>query len=380
MTTAWQVTDVDGETPPPLDGAVSAEVVVVGQGAAGLTAGAVLAEAGVDVVVLDARHPGAGASGRNGGFLLAGLAEAHHEVRRRLGRERATTLYHRTAEALATTAAAHPDAVRRVGSLRVSRSSEEDADVDAQYAAMREDGLPVERYEGPEGRGLLFPGDAAFHPLRRARELALRATAAGARLLGAAAVTEVAPRAVDTDAGRLRATRGVLVAVDGGLEHLVPALRGRVRSARLQMVGTAPAHDVVVERPVYARYGLDYWQQLPDGRVLLGGGRDVGGEGEWAQGDWARGPWDAPTSPSVQAHLDHLLRADIGTTAPVEQRWTGVVGFTPDHLPVLAEPEPGLLAVGGYSGTGNLVGPLCSAWAVDRLLGRRNDLAALLTP
>jgi glycine/D-amino acid oxidase-like deaminating enzyme len=64
----------------------------------------------------------------------------------------------------------------------------------------------------------------------------------------------------------------------------------------------------------------------------------------------------------------------------VEQRWTGVVGFTDDHLPVLAEPEPGLLAVGGYSGTGNLVGPLCSAWAVDRLLGRPNDLAELLTP
>jgi glycine/D-amino acid oxidase-like deaminating enzyme len=49
-------------------------------------------------------------------------------------------------------------------------------------------------------------------------------------------------------------------------------------------------------------------------------------------------------------------------------------------LPVLAEPEPGLLAVGGYSGTGNLVGPLCAAWAVDRLLGRRNDLAELLSP
>ena len=300
-------------------------------------------------------------------------------MRRRLGRDRATALYRRTAEALDATAEAHPASVRRVGSLRVSRSREEDADVDAQHAAMREDGLAVERYEGPEGRGLLFPDDAAFHPLRRARELAQRATAAGARLLGAAAVTGVAPGAVETAVGRLVASRGVLVAVDGGLEHLVPSLRGRVRSARLQMVGTAPAHDVVVQRPVYARYGLDYWQQLPDGRVLLGGGRDVGGDDEWAHGDWARGPWDAPTSPSVQAHLERLLRDDIGTAAPVEQRWTGVVAFTPDHLPVLAEPEPGLLAVGGYSGTGNLVGPLCATWAANRLLGRPDDLAALLT-
>ena len=376
MTTAWQVTAPGGAVPPPLEGPVTAEVVVAGQGAAGLTAAALLAEAGVDVVVVDAAHPGAGASGRNGGFLLAGLAEAHHEVRRRLGRERATELHRRTADALDATAQAHPEAVRRVGSLRVSRSPAEDGDVEAQHAAMREDGLPVERYEGPEGRGLLFPGDAAFHPLRRARDLGARASAAGARLHGAATVRAVGARSVVTDDAQVSATRGVVVAVDGGLEHLVPALRGRVRSARLQMVGTAPTSDVVVARPVYARFGLDYWQQLPDGRILLGGGRDVGGEAEWVQ----HGPWDAATTAPVQAHLEHLLRHDIGTAAPVEQRWTGVVGFTDDHLPVLAEPEPGLLAVGGYSGTGNLVGPLCARWAADRLLGRPNDLAELLTP
>ena len=380
MLTSWQVTDVGGEAPPPLEGAVRAEVVVVGQGAAGLTAAAVLAEAGVDVVVLDAQAPGAGASGRNGGFLLAGLAEAHHEVRARLGRERASLLYRRTADALAATAEAHPGTVRRVGSLRVSRSAEEDADLGAQLAAMREDGLPVEPYDGPEGRGLLFPEDAAFQPLERARQLARRAAAAGARLHASTTVTALDGAGVITTAGRATAARGVLVAVDGGLEHLVPALTGRVRAARLQMLATAPAHDVALARPVYARYGLDYWQQLPDGRVALGGGRDLGGEQEWADGQDVRRPWEELTSAPVQRHLERVLRDEIGTAAAVEHRWTGVVGFTPDHLPVLAEPQPGVVAVGGYSGTGNLVGPLCAGWAVDRLLGRPNDLAVLLRP
>ena len=82
----------------------------------------------------------------------------------------------------------------------------------------------------------------------------------------------------------------------------------------------------------------------------------------------------------MQRHLEHLLRDDIGTAAAVEHRWAGLVGFTPDNLPVLAEVEPGLLAVGGYSGTGNLVGPLCSTWAAHRLLGRPDPLAELLTP
>ena len=375
--TVWRSTAGDaGDELPSLEAPTTAEVVVVGHGGAGLTAAALLAEAGVDVVALDAGGPGAGASGRNGGFLLAGLAEAHHEVRARLGRERATALYRLTADALSATAAAHPDAVRRTGSLRVSRSAGEDADIAAQLAAMREDGLAVEPYDGPEGRGLLFPHDAAFQPLVRARQLARRAAEAGARLAARTPVLAVGPGAATTPAGPVTATRGVLVAVDGGLEHLVPPLAGRVRAARLQMVATAPAHDVQLPRPVYARYGLDYWQQLPDGRVALGGGRDVGGEDEWAP----RWPWHAGTSEPVQAHLERVLRDEIGTTAPVEHRWTGVVGFTPDSLPVLAEPAPGLVAVGGYSGTGNLVGPLCAAWAVDRLLGRPNELAALLTP
>jgi len=375
--TVWQATAAAPDDPaPPLAGPTTAEVVVVGHGAAGLTAAALLAEAGVDVVALDGGGPGAGASGRNGGFLLAGLAEAHHDVRARLGRGRAAALHRLTTDALDATAAAHPDTVRRVGSLRVSRSPEEDADIAAQLEAMRADGLPVEPYDGPEGRGLLFPQDAAFQPLVRARELARRATGASARLHGATPVVAVEPGLAVTGVGRVTASRAVLVAVDGGLEHLVPALTGRVRAARLQMLATAPAHDVALPRPVYARFGLDYWQQLPDGRVALGGGRDVGRDDEWAP-HW---PWRAATSPPVQEHLERVLRDEIATAAPVEHRWTGVVGFTPDHLPVLAEPAPGLLAVGGYSGTGNLVGPLCAGWAVDRLLGRSNPLAALLTP
>jgi glycine/D-amino acid oxidase-like deaminating enzyme len=164
------------------------------------------------------------------------------------------------------------------------------------------------------------------------------------------------------------------VAVDGGLEHVVPDLVGSVRSVRLQMLATAPADDVSVPRPVYARSGMDYWQQLPDGRVALGGGRDLGGPDEDVR-SWPAAP---PVSTPVQDHLERLLRDDIGTAAPVEHRWTGVVGFTADALPVLAVPRPGLVAVGGYCGTGNLVGPLCATWAADHLLGRPNRLPELL--
>lgn len=47
------------------------------------------------------------------------------------------------------------------------------------------------------------------------------------------------------------------------------------------MLATAPATDVKFARPVYRREGYDYWQQLPDGSIALGGFRDQEIEKEW---------------------------------------------------------------------------------------------------
>ena len=51
------------------------EVVVVGGGLAGLWTALTLARRGRDVVVVEAGRIGAGASGRNAGFVSAGYAE-----------------------------------------------------------------------------------------------------------------------------------------------------------------------------------------------------------------------------------------------------------------------------------------------------------------
>ena len=161
------------------------------------------------------------------------------------------------------------------------------------------------------------------------------------------------------------------MAVDGGLEALVPDLARRrgVRTARLQMLATAPAPEVTRPRPEYRRWGYDYVQQLPTGEVLLGGGRDVGGEDEW-------GGAPRPTD-EVQAHLDAEL-ARLGVTAPVTHRWAARAAFTADELPVAQTVEDGIHVVGGYSGHGNLLGPALARRAADAALdGRALHVAEL---
>jgi gamma-glutamylputrescine oxidase len=355
----------------PLRGETHADVCVVGLGGSGLTAVHELLSLGRSVVGVDAGAVGGAAAGRNGGFLLAGPADFHHDAVAKHGRERAVRMYHLTLAEIDRIAAESPGTVRRVGSIRQAASDEELDDCRVQLDAMRADGLPAEWYEGPLGTGLRIPTDCAFQPMARARALARVVLAGGARLYERSPAVEIAGDAVRTPDGVVRCG-AVVVAVDGALDLLLPELAPRIRSTRLQMLATAPTAEVQVPCPLYARWGFDYWQQLPDGRVTLGGCRDLDMDAEWGH--------DATPTPTIQAALDRVLRERVGVReAPVTHRWAAIVGYTENGLPVFGEARPGVWATGAYSGTGNVVGALCGRAAARRAVGLPSEVAELLT-
>lgn len=362
-TPVWDV----GPAPdlPRLEGDVEVDVCVVGLGGSGLACVGELVRLGARVAGVEAGRVGGGAAGRNGGFLLAGLALFYHDAVARYGRAAARALYELTLGELDRIEAETPTLVSRTGSLRIAESDEELADCAAQLDAMRADALPAERYEGPEGRGLLVHGDGTFQPLARCRALATCAVADGAMLFERSAVRRITATGVHTERGVVRAAN-IVVAVDGCLERLLPELASRVRTARLQMLATEPTTEIHLTRPVYARWGYDYWQQRPDGAIALGGARDVAGESEWTTNA-------TPTS-LVQDALERRLRNGLGVHAPISHRWAASVGYTPNFLPVVDEVRPGVWAVGGYSGTGNVIGALLGRGMARWLRGGDDSL------
>lgn len=70
---------------PPLQGSEECDVAIVGGGFTGLSTALHLAEAGVNVRLLEAETPGWGASGRNGGQVNPGLKEDPETIIRRFG-------------------------------------------------------------------------------------------------------------------------------------------------------------------------------------------------------------------------------------------------------------------------------------------------------
>jgi gamma-glutamylputrescine oxidase len=359
--------DHDWSPLPPLPHDAKAEVVVVGLGGSGLSAISEALDLGAKSVIgIDAVDVAAGAAGRNGGLLLAGPVDFHHDAVERLGHEKTLAITSQTERELARIQEETPGVVRITGSLRIAEDAKELEDCRKQFDAMRADGLAVEHFKGVEGEGLLFPTDGVMQPLKRARMLATSLRERGAHLYGGTVARSIEPGRVRTEYGTVTC-KHVIVCVDGKLEWLFPELLAEVRTARLQMIATEPQLPVKFTRPVSTRYGFDYWQQLPDGSVLFGGGRDKFESLEWTTDD-------APDA-RVQDYLEEKLRSKLGITAPITHRWAASVAFTDTGLPIVRELGGGVIVCGAYSGTGNLVGALCGRGAAQ--LALRGDSALL---
>lgn len=366
MSVGWDDAVADWPGFAPLDADITADACVVGLGASGLAAVEALVDRGLSVVAVDAGRVAAGAAGRNGGFLIGGPALFLHDAIAQWG-SCAVDLYRATLAELERLAdRLGPEVVRRVGSIRLAglpgepESDDEARDRDAELsdcaahaAALRQHGIGVEDYDGPLGRGIFLPDDAATNPAVRATRVAAE-LAMRARLHEHTRVTSIEQGRVSTQRGAISAER-VIVAVDGRLAELVPQLSSRVRTARLQMLATGRVPDRL-PCPVYGRWGYDYAQQLPDGRLFVGGGRDRFADDEWTS--------DAIPTANVQTYIETVAQRMAGELVEVTTQWAASVGFTADARPVCTEVADGVVAVGGYNGTGNLVGSIAAGAAV----------------
>jgi gamma-glutamylputrescine oxidase len=347
-----------------------ADVAVIGGGVTGCSCALTLASHGVRVRLHEAREIAGGASGRNGGFALRGATVPYDRARAELGEAAARRLMTLTEQSLDRMEELAGDAFRRVGSLRLAADTAEHDALRREHDALRVDGFAVEWVDelpAPLARlydgAILHPADGAIQPARWVRRLAAHAAAAGADLREHDAVTV---DGVDADV--------VVVAGDGFTALLLPELAGVVRPTRGQVLVTEPLDELLYDRPHYARDGYDYWQQLPDGRLVLGGQRDASLETEETDVE--------ETTPVIQHHLEQLLAQLVGGTPRVTHRWAGIWGTTPDLMP-LAGRVPGredTWLAGGYSGHGNALGLACGDLVARAILGQAPPELGLFDP
>jgi len=346
------------------------EVAVIGGGVTGCSCALTLAERGVRVRLHEAREIAGGASGRNGGFALRGATLPYDLAHRELGPDRARLLMQLTERSLERMESLAGDAFRRVGSLRLAADEVERTELQAEHEALRADGFAVEWVDelaAPLDRlyhgAILHPADGALAPARWVRRLAAHAAAAGAEIREHESVTV---EGLDADV--------VVVAGDGFTATLLPELARAVQPTRGQVLATEPLPNLLYGRPHYARGGYDYWHQLPDRRLVIGGQRDA----SFATEDTAV----EETTALVQQRLDALVEQLVGHRPQVTHRWAGIWGTTADLMPLVG-PVPGRDSVwlaGGYSGHGNALGLACGDLVARAILGEQPPELELFDP
>ncbi len=325
------------------------------------------------VRLLEGREIAGGASGRNGGFALRGLALSYDGARESLGAGAARAAWELTELALLRMEELAGDAFRRVGSVRLAVDRAELDELRREYEALRDDGFGAEWLDPlPGSLGALFAGgfvhptDGALAPALWVRRLAEHAVAAGAQIVERHPIDREGIDRLEADA--------VVIAVDGMTDALLPELAPLVTSIRGQVLATEPLPDRLYDRPHYARGGYDYWQQLADGTLILGGRRDTSLASETTTSEG--------TTSFIQDQLDAFATALFGRPVPVERRWAGIWGETFDLLP-LAGRLPGsdrLWVAGGYSGHGNVLGLACGDLVARAILGDVDPELELFDP
>jgi len=334
------------------------DVLVIGGGIAGVSLVHHLARRRISTVLVERKHLAAGASGRNAGFLLAGVADCYAEAVRIFGRPKTREVWSitgenhdRMLEAVDGSDVGH----RRLGSVTLASDDDERARLEESSQLMRDDGFEA-RWDGER---LFTPRDGEVDPAALVAALAARAKDGVIREGVEVTAIESSGREVSVRAGQTECRAGVVVlATNAYTSQLVAQVK--IQPTRAQMLASAPVLRSVCEVPTYSHSGYRYWRQLRGGEVLIGGWRDTSLSTEI-------GYDEEPTS-QIQDHLDTQLASMTGG-AEVTHRWAGIMGFTDTGLPLVG-PVDGMrnvLLCGGFNGHGMGFAFMCAKQLVEML-------------
>jgi glycine/D-amino acid oxidase-like deaminating enzyme len=370
----------------------SVDVVVIGGGFCGLSAGHMLAKRGVKVAVLEAETFGWGASSRNGGMVLTGMKLPAPTLIRRYGIETVRKMYSASLETI--------DCVEQIvreenidcnfsrcGHLEVACKQAHFDGYEETAALTRREFhhelriIPKSELRAEIGSDIYFGGmvdetSAGLNPARYVAGLAEAAQRAGACLCDHTRVTSVEPETkngvrkirVITPKGTLTA-REVILASGAYTTEATPALRKKIIPIGSYIIATEVLPvDLARElsprnRMIYdSKHFLYYYRLTPDNRMLFGG----------------RAAFFPETENTVRQSAEILRRGMVDVCpqlldTKVEFVWGGTLDFTLDVMPHAGKID-GMYFAAGFAGHGVAAATWFGAKLAGLICGEPNDI------
>ena len=375
---------------PSLEADIEADVCVVGGGFAGLSSAIELADRGYKVVVLEANHIGFGASGRNGGQLIAGLACEQSVIEDALGLDAAKAVWGMTLEALDLVR----ERVKRFdiqcdladGFLGVSVNEKKGKllrqwfdDMSKKYGydtnttwiepAYIRDWVDSKRYFN----GYYDKTGGHLHPLNYCLGLAKGAASLGVQIFQQSAVTEMQQGESVTLTTAKGTVKAKFVVLAGNMylpevsPNLAPNLAKRIMPVGTYIIGTEPIETKLAAKLIPknaavcdTNFVLDYFRFSGDKRMIYGG----------------RVSYSAMTP----ANLTEKMQARMVETFPqlaktkVEYTWGGFVDISMNRAPDFGRISPNVYYLQGFSGHGVALTGLAGKLVAEAISGQSKRL------
>lgn len=342
------------------------EVLIIGAGLAGLSTAYWLhkKDPSLDITIIDKGDIGNGASGRNAGFITCGSTEHFSRMVSQYGENKATQLWEFTesnhnlilnefgSETLKETCE-----YKNSGSWTLAATEHEVKVIQNTITSLQNKGVSVEWFdkdtvskilscEGFYG-GAKYYMDGEIHPLKYLKHICLYLK--NIRMLFNREVYRIEKR---QDKLKISA-RGVKISADAVVlatnaysSQFFDYFENKISPIRGQIIVTEPVSQFL--EPCYCSFVLDYFRQLSDGRVLIGGFRNADVEKEVGFSDEINPIIDKKLKEFLQIHFPILRDVNI------DYRWSGLMGFSTDGYPMVGSlpEEPQIFFSGGFTAHG----------------------------
>lgn len=347
---------------PALEGELDVDIAIVGAGFTGVASALTLAERGYRVALVEANRVGWGASGRNGGQLIAGIsgewkvAEKHGKAVEDLlwdMRWRGNDIIHDRVAQFDIDCDLKPGYLEIASKHRQMPALEEEAEElerrghPYEFRLLDRDATREATGTDAYVGGLLTMRNGHLHPLNLCIGEARAAEGLGVRIFEQTPVTGIehgARPCVVTEHGRVRAD-AVILAGNAYQRLEMKHLGGYVFPAGSFIIATEPL-DEATRRDINPldvamcemNEILDYWRLSADGRMLYGGRCNYSGRDPSSIEGFIK-----PRMLELYPQLEN---------ARVDYEWGGKIGIPVRRIPIMGRIEGNVYHCIGYSGHG----------------------------
>ena len=358
---------------------ITTDILIIGAGFAGLSTAYWLSELqpGQKITVIDRLSFGAGASGRNAGFLTKGSASFYKSLSQEWGSEGALKIFKFAEDSIQM---AHQKILMASPELKYEKTASvtlfrdetrfnkwQSADFNSDHFGFNwisQDKLPgvlQEKFWGAYEHGPEYK----VNPLQMLGSLKKNLESRKIQIVENVAAFKLWEEGVSTEVHEIR-TKKVIIALNGYFPQFHTAFKDLITPRRAQMLAVELEGSFDCPGLYYDPDERVYWRRSFDNILLIGGKRLLDEEGEI--GDFEK------ITPTIQNGLEDYLKSMLRVKYKVLHRWSGTMGFTEHELPFISRVDGPLeaYALGGFSGHGMGLGFHSGKEMAEIVLGKKS--------